>query len=89
MKIIDIKHKATGETRTDGRYPLRIGSEVKFYTEPCVGNVMLLLYIKDNQGNAKDGILRTSGVELIERKENEMIVTTNNSIYCFQIDQPR
>lgn len=90
MKIIDIQHSKTGETRTDGRYPLRIGSEVRFYTNLCVGDIMCLEYIKDNQGNAKDGILHTSRVETIQRKpkEKQIIVTTRNSIYHFETDHP-
>lgn len=88
MKIIDIQHSKTGETRTDGRYPLRIGSEVRFYTDLCVGDIMVLKYIKDNQGNAKDRILRTSNIERIDRTDNKIIVTTRNSIYHFQAYHP-
>lgn len=84
MKIIDIMHTDTGETRKDGRYPLRIGSEVEFCVEPCIDNVMLLSYIKDNQGNSKEGILRTSTVKSIARKDSKIIITTKNSIYVFQ-----
>lgn len=85
MKIADIKHRVTKETRTDGRYPLRIGSEVEFYRRPCEGECMLLLYITDNKGNPKDGILRTSTVQSIERSVSGIAVTTRNSIYCFEL----
>jgi hypothetical protein len=88
MKIIDIQHSKTGETRADGRYPLRIGSEVRFYTNLCVGDIMVLQYIKDNQGNAKDGILHTSRIERIDRTKGKIIVTTRNSIYHFETDHP-
>lgn len=87
MKIIDIQHSKTGETRTDERYPLRIGSEVRFYTNLFVGDIMELEYIKDNQGNAKDGILSTSRIEKIDRTRNKIIVTTRNSIYHFELDR--
>ena len=46
--ILDIKHSGTGESRTDGRYSLRIGSEVEFVYEPCVGCPMCLNYISDS-----------------------------------------
>ena len=85
MQIIDIKHVSTGETRTDGRYTGRIGSEVEFCSEaPCIGLCMFLSYVKDNQGNPKSGILRTSIVRDVERTEDALIVTTMNSIYYFQ-----
>ena len=81
MKILDIKHAATGETRTDGRYPLRIGSTVKFYVSPIVNNCAFLEYIADNQGNPKKGFLRTSIIQSLEEKEDKIILTTMNSIY--------
>ena len=87
MKIIDIKHIGTNETRTDGRYPLRIGSEAKFCSNPCIGECMYLVYIKDNQGNYKGGRLRTSMVQNIERKEHQIVVSTLNSIYYFDTDK--
>ena len=43
MKIKNITYVETNETRTDGRYPIRIGSEVNFaFYEPTIGNVMYL-----------------------------------------------
>ena len=85
MKIKDIKHVETGETRTDGRYPLRIGSEVEFFNcEPTVGLVMILHYLKDNHGNHKDGYLRTSSVCSVHETEGEIIVKTRNSAYFFE-----
>jgi hypothetical protein len=86
MKIVDIVHADTGKTRTDGRYPLRIGSTVEFYIQPTVGNVMLLSYITDNQGNPKDGILRTSIVQNIIETETVIAVYTLNSVYYFEKD---
>ena len=84
MKIIDIKSVETNETRTDGRYPLRIGSTVEFYLTPSPGSCMLLAYTHDNLGNPKWGYLRTSTVTDIDETENEVIVTTRNSIYYLE-----
>ena len=81
MKILDIKSIKTNETRADGRYPLRIGSTVDFYRTPIPGVPMLLSYISDNQGNPKQGILRTSNVIDVDETEYEVIVFTLNSIY--------
>ena len=83
MKILDIKSVETNETRTDGRYPLRIGSTVKFYVDPVPGYPMVLEYVCDNQGNPKSGYLRTSTVAEIEKHPltNEMVIATVNSIY--------
>ncbi len=71
-------------TRTDGRYPLRIGSKVKFAYYLTKGACMLLDYIEDNQGNPKSRQLRTSTVEDFKETENEIIVTTRNSVYYFE-----
>lgn len=84
MKIVDIKSVETNETRTDGRYPLRIGSTVRFYMKPVPGLPMVLEYICDNQGNPKSGYLRTSTVTEVEESMYEVVVTTVNSIYYFK-----
>lgn len=84
MKILDIKSTETYETRTDGRYPLRIGSTVEFYLSPSIGNCMLLAYTHDNLGNPKSGYLRTSIVTNIDETKYEVIVTTRNSIYYLE-----
>ena len=84
MKIKDIRLKNTNETRVDGRYPQRIGSNVEFYAQPSIGNVMVLSYITDNQGNEKEGILRTSLIDNIVENETEIIITTVNSVYYFE-----
>lgn len=75
---------ANGETRIDGRYPLRIGSKVKFAYYLTKGACMLLDYIEDNHGNPKSGQLRTSSVQDFKETENEIIVTTRNSSYYFE-----
>lgn len=84
MKIKDIRLRRTNQTRTDGRYPLRIGSEVEFYMQPTIGMSMHLSYVKDNQGNPKDGILHTSRVINLIEDNKEIIVTTYSSIYYFE-----
>ena len=84
MKIKDIRLKNTNKTRVDGRYPQRIGSNVEFYVQPLIGNVMVLSYITDNQGNEKEGILRTSLSDIIVDNEKEVIITTVNSVYYFE-----
>lgn len=84
MRIKDIHLKNTNKTRTDGKYPQRIGSNVEFYVQPSIDNVMVLSYITDNQGNKKDGILRTSLVKNIVENETEVIITTINSVYYFE-----
>ena len=84
MKIIDITHADTGKTRTDGRYPLRIGSTVEFYIAPTIGNTMLLSYVADNQGLPKEGILHTSIVKNIVETDTVIAVYTRNSVYYFE-----
>lgn len=84
MKIIDIAHADTGKTRTDGRYPLRIGSTVEFLCPPTVGECMHYSYIADNQSNPKDGVLRTSVVQNIIETDHMIAVYTHNSVYYFE-----
>lgn len=84
MKITDIVHADTGKTRTDGRYPQRIGSTVEFYYPPKVGECMIYCYITDNEGNPKDGALRTSVVQNIIETDTVIAVYTHNSVYYFE-----
>lgn len=81
MIIKDIKDIHTNETRTDDKYPDRIGSKVHFVYLPVVGSVMILGYDKDNMGNEKTGYLKTSAVSEIVEDENNVIIYTRNSIY--------
>lgn len=83
-KIIDIKYKETNQTRTDGRYPIRIGSIIEFYIEPTINQCGFLAYVYDNEGNNKEGVLRTSLIDKLEYIENKMIITTCNSIYILE-----
>jgi len=84
MKIKDIRLMGTNQTRTDGKYAQRIGSEVEFHIQPEIGMCMFLKYIKDNKGNDKTGILRTSVVVSVFENESEIVVATYNSIYYFE-----
>ena len=84
MIISDIKSRETMQTRTDGRYPLRIGSTVEFYEMPYRGCSMALAYILDNQGNPRSGYLCTSIVKDVQESSNQYIITTKNSIYYLE-----
>ena len=84
MKIKDIIDVNTGRTRTDDRYPQRIGSEVEFFREPVIGECMYLAYITDNQGYAKDGLLRTSIITDIIEAIDVVVVQTINSVYYLE-----
>jgi hypothetical protein len=86
MKITDIVHADTGKTRTDGRYPQRIGSTVEFYYPPKVGECLVYCYITDNEGNPKDGALHTSVVQNIIETDTVIAVYTRNSVYYFEKD---
>ena len=81
MIIKDIRDVKTNKTRTDGRYPKRIGSEVDLLYTPVSGVVTYFIYKKDNKGNRKDGTLRTSTVTNVEYRDGDVIITTLNSIY--------
>jgi hypothetical protein len=71
-----------GKTRTDGRYPLRIGSLVEI-VDMCVGWRLNLSYVKDADGNEKSGFLSTSQVVKIDSTPSldVITVTTLNSVY--------
>lgn len=84
MIISDIKSRETMQTRTDGRYPLRIGSDVEFYFYPHLGSSMVLSYFLDKLGKPKSGHLVTSPVTNIEVYPDKYIITTENSIYYLE-----
>lgn len=83
MIIKDIQHAHNGITRSDDRYPQRIGCRVNFLFTPEPGRYMFLGYVTDNQGNTKNAYLRTSLVTNVQENVNEIIVTTINSRYIF------
>lgn len=83
--IQDITRK-TGETRTDGKYPNRIGSTIEFLKAVMVGEPAYFRYIKYNNGQlVEDHITRTSRVNDFEWSNNKdkFYIFTHNSIYTF------
>lgn len=88
--LVDVRDIKTCETRTDGRYPNRIGSQFKFAFF-AIGHSAILEYIKDNTGADKIGTLITSIVQDVNiattpDKANHFTVAveTLNSLYIFE-----
>lgn len=84
-RIVDIRDAMTRQTRTDGRYPLRIGRIVK-EPKPHIGIPMFVEYIRNADGSDYSGMtLRTSRVcgSFINEKGN-LVVETMNSAYEFE-----
>ena len=76
--------RRTGETRTDGVYPNRIGSTIEFINPVVVGEPAYFRYIKYNNGEVvEDHITRTSRVDDIEWYNGKFYIYTRNSIYKF------
>ena len=82
---MDIRDVKTKETRTDGRYPLRIGRIVK---EPKAYDMqpMALEYLRNADGSDYSGkFLRTSCViESFVNQNGNLIIITMNSEYEFE-----
>lgn len=77
----------TGQTRTDGRYPNRIGSTVELNTSPIVGEPLYFRYVKYNNGElVEDHITRTSCVNDFDSYSmpGYLLIFTRNSIYYFK-----
>ena len=73
-----------GETRTEGRYPKRIGSTIEFLHPVEVGEPAWFRYVKYNNGElVADNITRTSRVDDIEWFNGKFYIYTRNSIYKF------
>lgn len=82
--IEDITRK-TGETRTDGKYPNRIGSTIEFLNPVEIGEPAYFRYIKYNNGKlVEDHITRTSRVNDLEWYKDKFYIYTRNSIYKFK-----
>jgi hypothetical protein len=84
--IEDITFK-NGQTRTDGKYPNRIGSIVTLLNHPIVGSPLYFQYIKYNDGQlVEDHITRTSRVDDFDNYSVPgcLIIYTRNSIYYFK-----
>lgn len=85
-RIVDIRDAKTHITRSDGRYPLRIGRIVK-KPNPHIGLPMILEYVRNADGSDYSRYtLRTSRVcgSYINEKEN-LVVETVNSAYEFEV----
>ena len=85
-RIVDIRDLKTRITRSDGRYPLRIGRIVK-NPNPHIGVPMILEYVRNADGSDYSRYtLRTSRVcgSYINEKEN-LVVETVNSAYEFEV----
>lgn len=84
--IENITYK-TGETRTDGRYPNRIGSTVHLKSLPEIGEPLYFNYVKYNNGELiEDHITRTSCVDDYDQYSHPgyLLIYTRNSIYYFK-----
>ena len=76
--------RRTGETRTDGKYPNRIGSIIEFLEPVDIGNPAYFRYIKYNNGElAEDHTSQISRVDDIEWYDGKFYIYTRNSIYTF------
>lgn len=76
--------RRTGETRTDGRYPNRIGSTIEFLSPVEVGEPALFRYVKYNNGElVEDHITQTSRVDDLGWYNDKFYIYTRNSIYKF------
>ena len=76
-----------GITRTDGRYPNRIGSTVQLNQYPIIGHPLYFRYVKYNNGErVEDHITRTSRVDDFDQysEPGYLIIYTRNSIYYFK-----
>lgn len=85
--IEDITYKRTGETRTDGKYPNRIGSIVEILDSPVIGEPIHFRYIKYNNGElVEDHITRTSCLEDYDSYSTPgyLYLYTHNSVYKFK-----
>lgn len=83
-KIIDITDK-NGYTRTDDRYPLRIG-RICNKPIPIIGYPLLINYVKDRDGSDYNRSVLTSRCVSYEVKDHEniIVVHTKNSKYVFE-----
>ena len=75
-----------GKTRTDDRYPNRIGSFVKFNQEPMLNIPMCFRYVKyDERGDTiEDHITFTTTIKEIKHEKDYVSIHTANSIYYFK-----
>lgn len=82
----DIVYK-NGQTRTDGRYPKRIGSVVQFLAPVTIGEPCVFRYVKYNNGEiVEDHVTRTSVINDYDSYsvEGKLFLYTRNSIYVLR-----
>lgn len=73
-----------GKTRTDFKYPERIGSTIEFLNSVIIGEPARFKFIKYNNGKlADDHETRTSRVDDLEWYNDKFYIYTRNSIYKF------
>lgn len=83
-RIVDIWDAKSKKSRTDGRYPLRIGRIVK-EPKPQIALPMVLEYLRNADGSDYSGyILTTSRVVDVREKTGILEVETMNSVYIFE-----
>ena len=83
-RIIDIQDAESHRTRTDGRYPLRIGRTCK-NLEVHKGAPLILEYVANADGSDYSNYtLRTSTVLGYEELGGRISVQTMHSIYIFE-----
>ena len=76
--------RRNGETRTDGKYPNRIGSTIEFLEPVDIGKPALFRYVKYNNGElAENHISKISRVDDLEWYEYKFYIYTRKSIYKF------
>ena len=87
-KITSIKHTGSkgqrGTSRTDGRYPLRIGRIVELDVNTLMeGDQLVLDYVKDENGNDYRGLSLYCSIikDWDFVYENRISIETKNSIY--------
>lgn len=85
-KITNITH-LNGQTRTDGKYPLRINSIVCIKDEFLIEHFpAILFYIKDGSGDIKTGkCIYTSAVNRFDKTDTNLTIYTRNSIYYLEL----
>lgn len=85
--IEDILFKQSGISRTDWKYPMRIGSIVDLLEDVTINKPLHFRYVKYNNGEVvEDHITRTSIVDDFDgySKKGYLYVYTKNSIYIFK-----
>lgn len=82
--IEDISRKKGG-TRTDGKYPNRIGSTIEFIDAVKIGEPAMFQYITYNNGQlAQNHVTQTSRVDDLEWYKDKFYIYTRHNIYTLK-----